>query len=99
MARLLTVDIEHIDALVEMRADLGGADREAELEQRAGDGVEQAHLVVGEGSDDRELLGSRVIDRDTRGQVLDGRRLGRLAVMPKLAKDGRPPGIVPQGSD
>ena len=65
-------DVEHIDDLIEPGADLGGADGEAELKERAGDGVEQAHFVVGEGGDDGVSLGRGVVDGDARGQMLDG---------------------------
>src|SRR5436190_8443635 len=57
-------DVEDIDDLVESRADLGGADGESELKERAGDGVEQAHFVVGKGGDDGVSLGGRVVDRN-----------------------------------
>src|SRR5437870_2043216 len=41
LAAALVGDVEDIDDLIEIGADLGRADGEAELEQRARDGVEQ----------------------------------------------------------
>src|SRR5947209_17417757 len=89
LAAPLIGHIKDMDDVIEISADLGGADRQAQLEQRTCDRVEQSHFIVGEGGDDRVLFSRGVVDRDARRQVLNGCRWCAGTLLPELAKYGR----------
>ena len=60
-AAVLVGHVEHVDHLVQIGADFRPGYGKAQLEERAGDGVQQPGAVVGEDIEDRVRFGSAVV--------------------------------------
>ena len=92
-------DVEDIDDLIQVCADLGNAHGESQFEERAGDGVQQAHLIEREHIDDRETIGRLGVQADDGRIPFQFIRRGTFLAAPNLAKRGPLPRDVFERSD